>query len=58
MSSANCVILSMGASFARDFYNKFLHPEVDNLDDLPKSKLISQATVFVGSLAGIFLPFI
>ena len=57
MSSANCVILSMGASFARDFYNKFLHPEVDNLDDLPKSKLISQATVFVGSLAGIFFAF-
>lgn len=57
MSSANCVILSMGASFARDFYNKFLHPEVDNLDELPKSKLISQATVFIGSLAGIFFAF-
>lgn len=57
MSSANCVILSMGASFARDFYNKFLHPEVENLDELPKSKLISQATVLLGSLAGIFFAF-
>ncbi len=57
MSSANCVILSMGASFARDFYNKFLHPEVENLDELPKSKLISQATVLLGSLVGIFFAF-
>lgn len=57
MSSANCVILSMGASFARDFYNKFLHPEVEDLDKLPKSKLISQAAVFLGSLAGIFFAF-
>ncbi len=57
MSSANCVILSMGASFARDFYNKFLHPEVENLDELPKSKLISQATVLLGSLGGIFFAF-
>ena len=57
MSSANCVILSMGASFSRDFYNKFLHPEVENLDELPKSKLISQAAVFLGSLAGVFFAF-
>lgn len=57
MSSANCVILSMGASFSRDFYNKFLHPEVENLDELPKSKMISQATVFLGSLAGVFFAF-
>ncbi|HCT92792.1 MAG TPA: sodium:solute symporter [Lachnospiraceae bacterium] len=57
MSSANCVILSMGSSFARDLYNKFLHPEVDNLDELPKSKQISQATVLLGSLAGIFFAF-
>lgn len=57
MSSANCVILSMGSSFARDLYNKFLHPEVDNLDELPKSKQISQVTVLLGSLAGIFFAF-
>ena len=57
MSSANCVILSMGASFARDFYNKFLHPEVDDLDKLPKAKLISQSAVFFGSLVGIFFAF-
>lgn len=57
MSSANCVILSMGASFSRDFYNKFLHPEVENLDELPKAKLISQATVLLGSLVGILFAF-
>ncbi len=57
MSSANCVILSLGASFSRDFYNKFLHPEVEDLNQLPKSKLISQAAVLLGSLAGIFFAF-
>lgn len=57
MSSANCVILSMGASFSRDFYNKFLHPEIENLDELPKAKVISQAAVFGGSLAGILFAF-
>jgi SSS family solute:Na+ symporter len=57
MSSANCVILSMGASFSRDFYNKFLHPEIENLDDLPKSKIISQAAVFGGSIVGILFAF-
>jgi SSS family solute:Na+ symporter len=57
MSSANCVILSLGSCFARDFYNKFLHPEVNNLDELPKAKRISQATVFIGSLAGILFAF-
>ena len=57
MSSANCVILSLGASFSRDFYNKFLHPEVEDLNELPKSKLISQAAVLLGSLVGIFFAF-
>lgn len=57
MSSANCVILSLGASFSRDLYNKFFHPEVENLDELPKSKIISQAAVFGGSIAGIIFAF-
>ena len=57
MSSANCVILSLGASFSRDFYNKFLHPEVEDLNQLPKSKLISQAAVLLGSIVGIFFAF-
>ena len=57
MSSANCVILSLGASFSRDFYNKFLHPEVENLDELPKAKLISRIAVFGGSVAGILFAF-
>ncbi len=57
MSSANCVILSLGSSFSRDLYNKVLHPEVENLDELPKSKLISRLAVFFGSLVGIFFAF-
>lgn len=57
MSSANCVILSLGSCFARDFYNKVLHPEVENLDELPKSKKISQLTVLVGSVVGVIFAF-
>ena len=57
MSSANCVILSLGASFSRDLYNKFLHPEVEDLNELPKSKMISQAAVFLGSIVGIIFAF-
>ncbi len=57
MSSANCVILSLGASFSRDLYNKFLHPEVDNLDEMPKAKIISKIAVFGGSIAGIIFAF-
>ena len=57
MSSANGVILSLGASFSRDFYNKFLHPEVNNLDELKKSKMISQATVLIGSLVAMLFAF-
>ena len=57
MSSANCVILSLGSSFSRDLYNKVLHPEVENLDELPKAKMISQIAVFGGSLVGIFFAF-
>jgi len=57
MSSANCVILSLGASFSRDFYNKFMHPEVEDLNELPKSKLVSQGAVLLGSLVGILFAF-
>ena len=57
MSSANCVILSLGSSFSRDFYNKFLHPEVENLDELPMSKQISQAAVLLGSVVAVLFAF-
>ena len=57
MSSANCVILSMGTSFSRDFYNKFLHPEVDNLDSLPQSKEDFPGGNFIGSIVGILFAF-
>lgn len=57
MSSANCVILSLGSSFSRDLYNKVLHPEVENLDELPKAKKISQMAVLGGSLLGIVFAF-
>lgn len=57
MSSANCVIISLGSSFSRDFYNKFLHPEVENLDELPMSKQISQAAVLLGSIVAVLFAF-
>ncbi len=57
MSSANCVILSLGSSFARDLYNKVLHPEIEDMDALPNSKRISQATVLIGSIVGIIFAF-
>lgn len=57
MSSGSCVILSLGSSFSRDFYNKFLHPEVSNLDTLPKSKQISQATVVISCIIGVVFAF-
>lgn len=34
-----------------------MHPEVENLDQLPKAKHISQIAVFLGSLVGIFFAF-
>ncbi len=37
MSSGNCLLLSMGASFSKDLYNKVLHPD-SKLEDLPHSK--------------------
>ena len=43
--------------FSRDLYNKVMHPEVENLDQLPKAKHISQIAVFLGSLVGIFFAF-
>lgn len=57
MSSANAIIVSLGASFARDLYNKFFHPEVEELDSLPHSKKISQLAVFGGSLVGMLFAF-
>ena len=52
MSSGNGLLLCLSASFARDFYNKILHPD-EKLDDLPHSKTIARATVVIASLAGI-----
>ena len=57
MSSGSCVILSLGSSFSRDFYNKVLHPEVDNLDSLPRAKRISQVTVLIGTIVAILFAF-
>jgi SSS family solute:Na+ symporter len=56
MSSASCLLLAMGASFSRDLYNRFFHPQA-KLDDLPRSKTISRITVAVSAIAGILLSF-
>lgn len=52
LSSASCILLSLGSSVSRDFYNRFLHPEVDQLDQLKNSKRVSQAAILVACAAG------
>lgn len=52
MSSGNGLLICLSASFARDFYNKILHPD-EKLDDLPHSKLIARLTVIISCLVGI-----
>ncbi|MGW8315512.1 MAG: sodium:solute symporter family protein [Bacteroidales bacterium] len=56
MSSASGLLVAMGATFARDFYNGFLHPGVE-LDELPRSKLISRITVGISAVVGVLLSF-
>ncbi len=56
MSSASGLLVAMGATFSRDLYNRFLNPHA-NLDELPKSKLISRITVGLSAVAGILLSF-
>ncbi|WP_340111806.1 sodium:solute symporter family protein [Maribellus mangrovi] len=56
MSSASGLLVAMGATFSRDLYNRFLHPD-KNLDDLPKSKIISRAAVGLSVIVGVLLSF-
>jgi SSS family solute:Na+ symporter len=56
MSSASGLLVSLGATFSRDFYNRFLHPE-SKLDDLPFSKTISRLAIGLCAVAGILLSF-
>lgn len=52
MSTANCVILTLSSTVCRDFYNKVLHTETDELDALPKARIISRATIVIGIIIG------
>ena len=56
MSSANCLLIALGATFSRDFYNKFLNPG-KTLEELPNSKKISKITVLVSCIAGVLIAF-
>jgi SSS family solute:Na+ symporter len=56
MSSASGLLVAMGATFSRDFYNRFLHPEA-NIDEMKYSKLISRLAIAVSALAGIWFSF-
>lgn len=56
MSSASGLLVALGATFSRDFYNRFMHPET-NLDELPYSKIISRTAIAICALAGIWLSF-
>jgi SSS family solute:Na+ symporter len=56
MSSASGLLVAMGATFSRDFYNRFLHPEA-KLDEMPYSKIISRFAIALSALAGIWFSF-
>jgi solute:Na+ symporter, SSS family len=56
MSSGAGLLVALGATFSRDLYNRFLHPEA-NLDELPYSSIISRLAVAFSVLAGILLSF-
>lgn len=56
MSSASGLLIAMGATFSRDFYNRFLNPGED-LDKLRNSKLISRIAVGLCAIAGVLLSF-
>jgi len=56
MSSGAGLLVALGATFSRDLYNRFLHPEA-NLDELPYSKIISRLAVAFSVIAGILLSF-
>jgi SSS family solute:Na+ symporter len=54
MSTGNCLVISLAGSFARDFYNKILHPESE-LDKLPRAKVVSRTVVILAVLSGTFI---
>jgi SSS family solute:Na+ symporter len=56
MSSGAGLLVALGATFSRDLYNRFLHPEA-NLDELPYSRVISRLAVAFSVVAGILLSF-
>jgi SSS family solute:Na+ symporter len=56
MSSASGLLVAVGATFSRDFYNRFLNPHED-LDKLRNSKLISRIAVALCAIAGVLLSF-
>jgi solute:Na+ symporter, SSS family len=56
MSSASGLLIALGATFSRDFYNKFLHPQA-KLDELRWSKTISRLAIGLCAIAGIWFSF-
>jgi len=56
MSSASGLLIALGATFSRDLYNRFMHPE-SSLDELPYSKIISRLAIVFSVVAGILLSF-
>jgi len=56
MSSGSGLLMALGATFSRDLYNRFLHPEA-NLDELPYSKIISRFAIVLCAFLGIWFSF-
>jgi len=56
MSSASGLLIALGATFSRDFYNRFFSP-TRTLDELPYSKMISRMAIIFSVGVGILLSF-
>jgi solute:Na+ symporter, SSS family len=54
MSCSSCLLISLSGCFARDLYNKVLHPAAQ-LDDLKYARLIPRLTVLGSLAAGIWI---
>ncbi|CCX59487.1 putative uncharacterized protein [Blautia hydrogenotrophica CAG:147] len=56
MSSGNGLLIGLGASFSKDFYNGLLHPD-KKMEELPHSKTIARTTIILACILGTFISF-
>lgn len=56
MSSGNGLLVGLGASFSKDFYNGLLHPD-KKMEELPQAKNIARVTIILACIIGTFISF-